>query len=106
MRVDSARLEHHARAQQARGEARHLTDLRQPHWEDRARTAALPVRRSHPRRRRPRMSWPHPRMSARTRRPLPDCAAESYAELAVLDAAQSVRQVRRTRRVEPALEPR
>jgi Replication-relaxation len=103
MRVDPVRLEHHARAQRDRG-ARHLTDLRQPHWQESrpdhkdqvpgaSPTPVLPDRGSGP------SGVAEAAMSA-----LPAKPAEGYRELAAIDEALSFRRVRQGGRAEHALE--
>ncbi|HXB64102.1 MAG TPA: replication-relaxation family protein [Solirubrobacteraceae bacterium] len=72
LQVDEQRIALHAARQAARG-GRYLADLSQPHWERSRETPAG----SHPRDR----QWP----------PLPDVAADSYAELVALDRAQRLR---------------
>jgi len=101
MQVDRARLEHHARAQRERG-ARHLTELRQPHWEperpvagSRAPAAGPPGVAAEP----SHTAGPPGGASgplqtgSPTLSPLPARAAESYRELVTLDAASRVRRV-------------
>jgi hypothetical protein len=89
--VDRERLAFHQAHQQARG-ARHLDDLRQPHWERRAAPASSTA--------------PAPQGSTRTERsqemqpaaPFPEATSapvESYRELAELDGAHSVRWAKR-----------
>ncbi len=111
MRVDPARLRHHARAQHDRG-ARHLTDLRQPHWEQgpapgsdsgaiassdpACRPATAPG---------PATETPTQATDAIELAPLPSAAAVSYRELAVIDGARSLRRVGRGERAELAPEP-
>ncbi len=90
MCVDSARLEHHARAQHLRG-ARHLTDLRQPHWD--GEPAPDPAAEA------PQASEP-PRPAGVEPPPLAATAAQSYSELVVIDGAQRLRRVGRTGRAE------
>jgi DNA-binding transcriptional ArsR family regulator len=89
LRVDRHRIALHAAKQSERG-GRHLTDLRQPHWESRGRPSA---------------SSPKPAVAAGARAAaevpaervehLPASAAESYRELVEMDAAHSVRWARK-----------
>ena len=98
MVVDRGRLDYHARAQHDRG-ARHLADLRQPHWQEPrhgggsspSHPAAAPVTLA-----------THPPVGDRDVEPapLPAAAAESFGELAALDEAQSFRRVGMGRRAE------
>jgi hypothetical protein len=101
--VDRERLAFHQAHQQARG-ARHLDDLRQPHWERRAAPASstVPARTTAP----APSTAPMPQDSTRTERPkemqpsapfpeAPSAPVESYRELAELDGAQSVRWAKR-----------
>ncbi len=96
LKVDRERLALHAARQHARG-ARHLTDLRQPHWDRRRRRGedvqviasaasaageAVPAPSSAP-------------VTDAVRPRLPSAAAESYRELVELDGAHSVRWARR-----------
>ena len=103
MCVDPVRLEHHARAQRGRG-ARHLSDLRQPHWEDSTTGGRSPGPESPPAlespKRRAAPPAPEPVMA-----PLPTEAAVSFVELATLDDAHSFRRVRDSERVELRPEP-
>lgn len=66
MHVHRPRLDHHAAAQRARG-GRHLADLRQPHWEERATVVPRP----------------------------PAVPAASYRELLEVDRAHSLRRTQR-----------
>jgi hypothetical protein len=107
--VDRERLVFHQAHQQARG-ARHLDDLRQPHWERRAApapgtapassTAPAPGTAPAP------STAPTPQDSTRTERPqemapaapfpeAPSAPVESYRELVDLDGAHSVRWAKR-----------
>jgi hypothetical protein len=101
--VDSERLAFHQAHQQARG-ARHLDDLRQPHWERRAAPASstVPALTTAP----APSTAPMPQDSTRTERPkemppsasfpeAPSAPVESYRELAELDGAHSVRWAKR-----------
>ncbi len=102
MTVDPIRLEHHARAQHGRG-ARHLTDLRQPHWEDSA-AEGEPARRGSPTAETPpELSAPAGVLPEMPR--LPAGAAASFSELATVDEAQSFRRVAQSRRAELVPEP-
>jgi len=76
MSVDRERLAAHARSQRERG-ARHLADLRQPHWE---RSADSPP-----------ASRLHADLARTAASPLPQRAAASYRELVELDGAHSAR---------------
>jgi Replication-relaxation len=101
LRVDRERLALHASRQHARG-ARHLADLRQPHWDHRGTPAAgqaagtqIAAGRDGER------AAASDDRSRRDRRddvvhaePLPAQAAESFRELAELDGAHSVRWAR------------
>jgi Replication-relaxation len=84
MRVDRERLALHAARQLERG-GRHLSDLRQPHWE-------------HPRAEHEARAGTPPRADAgganATEPSLPQTPAESYHELVELDGAHSVRWAR------------
>jgi len=109
LRVDRERLALHSERQSARG-ARHLTDLRQPHWdrrsagEDGERPAEPTPRDTTPAAPRPRGGRPSaPLPAAVAASPAPHthgafaaggAAAASYAELVELDRAQSVRWAR------------
>jgi hypothetical protein len=77
LRVDGERLRLHAARQTERG-GRYLADLSQPHWE---------------RRESPKESVAGPDVGA-SDMPLPETAAESYAELVDLDAAHLLRWAR------------
>jgi hypothetical protein len=98
MRVDRARLAHHAKAQYERG-GRPLSDMRQPHWEEQGGQAESP----------PDTAPGGPPAGARPAGPglpaLPDTAAESYRELAALDGATRLRRVPRSRATELAADP-
>ncbi len=92
MAVDHERLAAHAARQQERG-ARHLSDLRQPHWDHPQRilrTAPAPPERP-AQERSPLVSAVGPDTS------LPDIAAPSYRELVDLDRAHSARVARPAR---------
>lgn len=100
LEVDLARIALHAGRQHERG-GRHMTDLRQPHWEraapdaheGRAGAGAQPPGvRAVPAVQRP----PGPNGKAGEPGSTP---ADSYAELVQLDSAQSVRWAQRTRSV-------
>jgi hypothetical protein len=104
LRVDRERLLEHARLQRACG-ARHLTDLRQPHWDrvpDSAPSLAEQPRASAEEgaagEARSRASAPLAVAAAEearpSERPPPSKPAESYRELVELDRAQSVRWAR------------
>ncbi|HEX3517801.1 MAG TPA: replication-relaxation family protein [Solirubrobacteraceae bacterium] len=106
--VEGERLVSHARAQHQRG-GRHLTDLRQPHW-DRGDRSNAPRADSDER----APSSDAPSGATRVARvvvpptlqtlpALPDTPAEGYRELVELDRAQSVR--RAPRRVVGTLDP-
>jgi hypothetical protein len=89
MNVDRQRLAAHAARQRARG-GRHLSDLRQPHW-DRRPQVATPTHEHDP---------GDTATSAGPSRgdadiPLAQRAAESFRELVELDRARSVRWARR-----------
>jgi hypothetical protein len=101
--VHRERLAFHQAQQQARG-ARHLDDLRQPHWERRA--APAPSTSPAPRTAPASSTAPTPQDSTRTERPpemapaapfpeAPSAPVESYRELADLDGAHSVRWAKR-----------
>jgi hypothetical protein len=110
LRVDPQRLAHHAADQRMRG-ARHLTDLRQPHW-DRGRRAgqqhqadarepahAAPAKPSQalatPAGARAEALTAPVAIRAGSEEPgLPDTPADSYRELVELDDAHSVRWAR------------
>ncbi len=87
-RLDRERVVEHARRQQARG-GRHLTDLRQPHWDQGAKhnqPGHSPVQPSAlPRPAAQSAAAPDPTSPQRPAR------ADSYRELVELDRAQSVR---------------
>jgi hypothetical protein len=86
MRVDRDRLAAHAAAQHARG-ARHMGDLRQPHW-DRPAAATQPAPACE-------LAPPAPRRTGD--RSEPDSAApasESFRELVEMDRASHVRLIR------------
>jgi hypothetical protein len=99
LRVDPARLAHHARRQAQRG-GRYLDDLRQPHWdaggggkEKKGEVAAAPP---------PEATLPGADAGAApagadappsTVRPAAGPAAETYRELVAMDGARSVRRV-------------
>ena len=94
LQVDRDRLAYHEARQHERG-GRHLADLRQPHWERSPLAAAG------------RSPASGPRSSARSTDARPGSKSDaepartpppSYAELAVLDGAHSVRWARRTDR--------
>jgi hypothetical protein len=104
LRVDRARLALHAAHQAERG-GRHLTDLRQPHWDrKRAQPENGPSRQSAPQRtdtacreecaHRSSQSGDTP-SPAVTVAPLPEIPSVSYRELVELDGAHSVRWARR-----------
>jgi DNA-binding transcriptional ArsR family regulator len=90
LRVDRDRIAVHAARQFERG-GRHRTDLRQPHWDNRARdhpsepAAAAPNVAS--------SLQPPPSVGQATS--LPAIAVESYRELVELDGAHSVRWARK-----------
>ncbi|HSZ13458.1 MAG TPA: replication-relaxation family protein [Solirubrobacteraceae bacterium] len=89
--VDRDRLAFHATRQHARG-GRHLTDLRQPHWDRRPAAGDERDARSAPERN------TAPAMPAASEAALPGAPsdpAESYRELVELDGAISVRWARR-----------
>jgi hypothetical protein len=98
LRIDQQRIAMHA-AQQAERGGRHLTDLRQPHWESRRRSdGGAPAATTAPEAR------PDVQRSTDRARSLPSTPAESYRELVALDAAHSVRWARKpaaTRAIEP-----
>jgi hypothetical protein len=98
--VDRERLAFHQAHQQARG-ARHLDDLRQPHWERRAApapsTAPGPQDSA-------RTAWPREMPPAAAFPDAPSAPVESYHELAELDGAHSVRWAKRIE-APRALEP-
>jgi DNA-binding transcriptional ArsR family regulator len=107
--VDRERLATHAAAQHQRG-GRHLTDLRQPHWErsDRSRAPEADGDDRDPSSVPPggapgvrRVVVPP---TSQTLPALPDTPAEGYRELVELDRAQSVRRAPRREPV-GALEP-
>jgi hypothetical protein len=93
LRVDRDRLALQAARQHERG-ARHMTDLRQPHW-DREPDAPLPAHRIET----PSAPDASPARRAEARSPLlpalPDSPAVSFSELVELDRAQSVRASKR-----------
>jgi hypothetical protein len=112
LRIDHERLALHAARQSERG-GRHLSDLSQPHWERRTDTTpAIPDgastlfgsehmdRAAHREGGRKQIETPHigAREDARPvpvpDTPVPDTAAESYAELVDLGRAQRVRWAR------------
>jgi Replication-relaxation len=110
--VDDRQLALHAERQAQRG-GRHLSDLRQPHWQRDDRQArperddaSEPVRtrrsveldgdragagRAPDRSRAPSAQRPKREASPRRLTPLPDAVTESYGELVELDLAHSVR---------------
>ncbi|HEV2923540.1 MAG TPA: replication-relaxation family protein [Solirubrobacteraceae bacterium] len=98
LRVDPDRIAIHAARQFERG-GRHRTDLRQPHWDSRARdhpSDSPAVAAGRP-------SSPQPPSLGEARN-LPAIAAESYRELVELDGAHSVRWGRKvtpSRTLEP-----
>jgi Replication-relaxation len=81
LRVDRARLAQHAAQQRLRG-GRHLTDLRQPHWERHGGSRQATLADTSP--------------GEAVEPLLPDVAADSYRELVALE---QVRTMRRSRRV-------
>ncbi|MGH2865003.1 MAG: replication-relaxation family protein [Solirubrobacteraceae bacterium] len=94
--VDRERLALHAARQIERG-ARHLSDLRQPHW-DRARRDARELRPHDSR----ASDGPHPgsaralpRRDQSSAKPLASAPTASYRELVEMDGAHSVRPVMR-----------
>jgi hypothetical protein len=93
--VDRARLAQHAARQRERG-ARHLTDLRQPHW-DRPRPAndASPTPAQTDAKPAPRDHKSDAGAGMASGLSLPHTPAESFRELVELDGAQSVRWARR-----------
>jgi len=98
MRVDRSQIAHHARVQGERG-ARHLSDLRQPHWETGRPTEERPADSpAHPSPPSPPAAHPPGSSTSEPAAALPAKAAESYAELAALDEANSVRRVARSSR--------
>ena len=113
--VDHERLALHAARQRARG-ARHLADLRQPHWdrgrvkaEDRNGSATSPAEPGRTRPPQSRQRPPEPPRPSQsplepTRPDTPSAPAESYRELVELDGAHSVRWAR-TVASPSALEP-
>jgi DNA-binding transcriptional ArsR family regulator len=90
LRVDSARIALHAAKQAERG-GRHLTDLRQPHWENRRRSGASDIDQTAVAHRAPVRAD----VSSDRAESLPAVSAESYRELVELDSAHSVRWARR-----------
>jgi hypothetical protein len=95
LRVDRQRIAEHTRRQHERG-GRHLTDLRQPHWQSSDNGArkqsdgvgdARPPQHDPPS---PQLPEPQPDGADR-RHVLPDHPCESYRELAELDLARHVR---------------
>jgi hypothetical protein len=92
LRIDRDRIALHAAHQFERG-GRHRTDLRQPHWDRRARdheSEPPPVLASDPNSHQPSPSVGHAAS-------LPAVAAESYRELVELDGAHSVRWARKAK---------
>ncbi len=89
MALDPERLAAHASAQRERG-ARHLHDLRQPHWKRTNQTRASDAPEAVP--------------SSTLEQALPDTPAQSYRELVDLERAHSARAVERFRPV-ATLEP-
>ena len=88
LRVDPERLQLHAARQSERG-GRYLADLSQPHWE------RSEIGRRHGGREETAHSQsPSVAAPPNNHMPLPETAAESYAELVDLDAAHSVRWAR------------
>jgi Replication-relaxation len=98
MTVDRERLAAHAARQRARG-ARHLSDLRQPHW-DRPRKIPAPALVTGAGEQAAREAPTRSAISTR----LPQTPAESYRELVELDRAQRVRWATRAAEGHP-LEP-
>jgi hypothetical protein len=99
LRVDRDRIAIHAARQFERG-GRHRTDLRQPHWDNRARdraTETQAVAVSGP-------TSPQPPPTVGQAAALPAIAAESYRELVELDGAHSVRWAKTAAPLRP-LEP-
>lgn len=103
--VDRERLALHAARQRERG-ARHLSDLRQPHWDRAGREAREPQ----PARQNPNGKPPRAGVSGSASgaddpsNGRPQAPTESYRELVELDGAHSVRPARRVE-LPQALEP-
>jgi hypothetical protein len=94
LQVDRDRLAHHEARQHERG-GRHLADLRQPHWE-RGPAAAAAAGSSQLLRQRSPVRSGDAHADATAAVAPAGTPALSYAELAELDGAQSVRWARRT----------
>jgi len=86
MHVDRDRLAAHTARQRARG-GRHLSDLRQPHW-DRAAGTRAPERQGAGALPAPSLTEP---LAQTATHALPQRASESYRELVELDRARSAR---------------
>jgi hypothetical protein len=91
LRVDRERLAVHAARQIERG-GRHLTDLRQPHWD---RTPAQPPRGTSAGDERRRSGSSGQRRPDVCATPLPETPSDSYRELVDLDGAHRVRWAKR-----------
>jgi hypothetical protein len=100
LRVDRERLALHAARQTERG-GRHLTDLRQPHWD---RNRAQPAHGAPGRDERQRSGSPGCTPPDVCATPLPEMPSDSYRELIDLDGAHSVRWAKRVESPRP-LEP-
>jgi hypothetical protein len=96
MAVDHERLAVHAAAQEARG-ARHLTDLRQPHWNRPAKANGDTSRPADPGHCPPSAPGSPAAAQADEACRLPDTPAQSYRELVELDGAHSARAAKPTR---------
>ena len=95
--LDRRRIAAHAALQHARG-ARHLRDLRQPHWERTARASDLGVDADAASSR----ATPPARSEPTKSTSLPAVSAASYRELTELDGAHSARSAKRPSILAPA----
>jgi len=103
MAIDHERLAAHAAAQEARG-ARHLTDLRQPHWNRPAKANDDAPRPADAGDRAPSAPVSPAAAKADEASHLPGTPAQSYRELVELDGAHSARAAK-ARRPQNAHEP-